>query len=392
MQEYDLASALSTDIRLLGNLLGMVIRDQHGDEAFALVEQVRALAKARRQGDDKAAAALEATIRDLPLDSVRILTKAFSNYFQLINIAEDEQRIRVLRTREAENKLSENIDAAVRELRAAGVSAAEVRRVLEKLRVRLVITAHPSEAKRKEILIKLRHIADLLASRSREVMLPRERRSIEISLSEEIEELWQTRPTRASRPKVDDEVDFGLYFLTSVIMEQTIDLYEDLRAALEQVYPEGDWDDLPEVLRFASWIGGDRDGNPNVTADVTLDALAKMRATARQIYQAEITLLRDHLTQSIDEIGVSQELMRWVSKTGFPERDADEIYRLVMAIIWEKLERDEYRSHQELLSDLMIVRKSLLGNRGRCVADGTLHRLIEKVRLFGLHIVPLDIR
>ncbi|MBK8020496.1 MAG: phosphoenolpyruvate carboxylase [Chloroflexi bacterium] len=392
MQENDLASALSTDIRLLGNLLGMVIRDQHGDEAFELVEKVRALAKARRQNDDTAATALETTIRDLPLDSLRVLTKAFSNYFQLINIAEDQQRIRVLRAREAEDRLSENIEAAIRDLRAAGVKANEVHGVLERLRVRFVITAHPSEAKRKEILIKLRHIADLLASRAQEITLARERRAIEIALSEEIEELWQTRPTRASRPKVDDEVDFGLYFITSVIMEQTVDLYEDLRAALEQIYPEGDWDDLPNVLQFASWIGGDRDGNPNVTADATLETLAKMRATARQIYQQEIAVLRDHLTQSIDEIGVSQEMMRWVSKTGFPDRDSDEIYRLVMALIWDKLERDEYRTHEELLHDLKLVRKSLLGNRGRCVGDGTLRRLMDKVKLFGLHMVPLDIR
>ena len=390
MSETDLVSALSTDIRMLGNLLGNVIREQHGDADFNLVESVRAAAKTRRR--DESAADLENVLQNLSLDSLRILTKAFSNYFQLINIAEDQQRIRVLRVREAQDKLTERIILAIHDLSAAGVTAPQMRAILEQLRVRLVITAHPSEAKRKEILIKLRHIADMLAHHDAVDLLPREMRALERSLSEEIEELWQTRPTRASRPKVEDEVDFGLYFITSVIIDQTLDVYDELRAALEATYPDENWDRLPPVLQYASWIGGDRDGNPNVTADITLATLSTLRAQARQFYLDDIAFLRDHLTHSIDEISISPELMTWVSRSGFPERDADEIYRLIMGIIWEKLNKDEYPTQVELLKDLTMVQDSLLKNRGRWVAGGTLHRLIEKVRLFGLHLVPLDVR
>ncbi len=393
MQETDLTSALSADIKLLAGLLGVVIREQHGDDAFELVEQVRSNAKGRRRGDQTAEDALRTTIDGLDVKSLRVLTKAFSNYFQLINIAEDQQRIRVLRSREAKASLPESIDGAVANLRAAGVDADQMRDLLDKLRVRLVVTAHPSEAKRKEVLIKLRQIARMIAHKDEQrLLLPRELREMETTLTEEIEELWQTRPTRASRPKVEDEVDFGLYFITSVIMDVTLDIYDDLRGVLEQHYPDADWSRLPPVLQFASWIGGDRDGNPNVTADVTLQTLATLRGAARQVYIREIAFLRDHLTQSTNEISVSPELLEHVQSGGFPEEAPDEVYRLMMGLIWANLNADAYRTNEDLLADLRIVSDSLKANQGEFVADGTLRRLMEKVRLFGLHLVPLDIR
>ncbi len=393
MTEIDLTSAMSADVKLLGGLLGVVIREQHGDAGFELVERVRAAARARRRGDANAEAELQQVIDELDAPSLDVLIKAFSNYFQLINITEDQQRIRVLRSREAKGPLGESIESAIADLRAAGVDAAQLRDLLEHLRVRLVVTAHPSEAKRKEVLIKLRQIAQKVAWKdAQKQALPREVRQMEAGIIEEIEELWQTRPTRASRPKVEDEVDFGLYFITSVIMDVTIDIYDDLQSALESRYPDEDWSELPPVLQFASWIGGDRDGNPNVTADVTLGTLTALRQAARQVYLNEIAFLRDHLTQSTDEISVSPELMAQVESTTFPERSSDEVYRLTMAVIWEKLERDEYKTHDDLLADLEIVRESLLKNKGKYVANGTLRRLMEKVRLFGLHLVPLDVR
>ena len=145
----ELSSALSADIRLLGNLLGQIIRQQHGDDAFELVEKVRRNAKARRKGDEKATDSLASTISGLDLEHKQILIKAFGNYFQLINIAEDEQRIRVLRQREAAGQLDETIAGAVDDLVAAGLSAADLHALTERISIRLVLTAHPSEAKRK---------------------------------------------------------------------------------------------------------------------------------------------------------------------------------------------------------------------------------------------------
>ena len=388
-------SPLSADIHLLGNLLGEIIREQHGEDSFNLVERIRASAKARRESDDPARThALAETIEALDLDARHVLTKAFSNYFQLINIAEDQQRVRVLRQREADGALDETVDEAIRLLHDAGVTAEGIQTLLDQVRVRLVLTAHPSEAKRKEVLIKLRMMAEMMAQHDRQkLLLPREQAIMKAQLKEEIEELWQTPATRASRKTVADEVDFGLYFMTSTIMDVALDVYDDIERSLNTYYPDADWTQPPGLLRYASWIGGDRDGNPNVTSDVTLQTLKMQRDAALKVYLDEVTMLRDHLTQSIEEIGVSPALRKAVSVVGYPDEFyPGEIYRQQLDIIWHRLKNDEYKDSRELLSDLLLIDESLRLNNGVHVADGSLRRLIRKVRLFGLHLMPLDIR
>jgi phosphoenolpyruvate carboxylase len=390
----DLTAALSADIRLLGGLLGEIIREQHGEDAFALVERVRAESRARRAEPDNPqhTANLQATIAALDLPAKQILIKAFSNYFQLINIAEDQQRLRVLRQRERDDQLEESIQAAVRELRAEGIPASQLRAMISQIGIRLVLTAHPSEAKRKEVLIKQRHIAQWLAQHDRTSLLPRERRAVLAAISEEIEELWQTRPTRAARATVADEVDFGVYFLTSTLVELLPDIYAELQEALQTHYPEESWDDLPPLLRYASWIGGDRDGNPNVTADVTLETLATMRAAARDLYLREIAFLRDHLTQSADLVNISDALRAALPNAHAHPKYPGELYRQYLDIVYTRLSTDYYATTADLLSDLQLIESSLRENRGTHVANGAVRRLIQKVRLFGLHLAPLDVR
>lgn len=384
---------LSVDIHLLGDLLGQIVREQHGDTAFTLVEKVRSSAKARRAGDEGALDDLVQTIEAQPPEALRVLVKAFSHYFQLINIAEDQQRIRVLREREAADGLKESIVAAVRNLAADGLDATALRELLERLRIRFVLTAHPSEAKRKEILVKLRHIADLLGDRDRMVLLPREHAALVADLAESIEELWQTRLTRAAAPSVMDEVDFGLYFLTSVIMDVTVEIMGDLRAALQEVFPESDWTDLPSIIQYASWIGSDRDGNPNVTPEVTLHTLAALRRAARTAYMQDVLFLREHLTQSEDEVPVSTFLRYSIApdKT-LDQRFPGEFYRQKLSQVHDRLAEDGYASRVDLLVDLQLVQESLRENRGQVAAGGALQRLIEKVRIFGLNLVPLEVR
>src|SRR5215510_13212317 len=388
---------LGADIRLLGNLLGEIIREQHGNAALDLVEHVRAQARSRRQHvtDDTQTWALAATIDALTVDEHRVLIKAFSNYFQLINIAEDQQRVRVLRQREAAGVLSESLDAAISSLYASGVTAATMRALLERLQVRLVLTAHPSEAKRTEVLRKLHTIGAMMTSRERQHLLPREQAVLQARLKTIIEELWQTPPTRATHKTVADEVDFGLYFLTSVIIDVTLDVYEDLEASLRTYYPEADWSALPIVLRYGSWIGGDRDGNPNVTSDVTLQTLATLHRAILQVYLQDIASLRDHLTQSTEEVGVTPALLAAVQahrNASLEARYPGEIYRQQMEIIWQRLYGDAYRDSRDLLHDLTLVTASLRSHCGTHAASDALRRLVRKVQVFGLHLVPLDIR
>lgn len=385
--------SLGADIRFLGNLLGEIITEQHGTEALELVETVRIAAKNRRAGDEQAARTLIETITAQDLDHKRILIKAFSNYFQLINIAEDQQRIRVLRQRERENQQKESIDDAVRRLKEHGFTAARVADLLAKLSIRLVLTAHPTEAKRKHVLVKLHQIADLLALNDRTDLLFHEKYRIDNTIRAKIEELWQTRPTRPTRATVADEVDYGIHFITTVIMDVCVAIYNDLRLILQKYYPEHDWADLPPLLRFASWVGGDRDGNPNVTADVTLETLAQQRAAALHIYLKDIEYLYSHLTQTIDEANVSEALADTIAfRPEFATHYHHELYRQKLFLIREKLQANDYATSQELLNDLVLIEESLKANKGYYSSRGTLSRLILKVRLFGLHIVPLDIR
>lgn len=386
-------SALSQDIRTLGNWLGIIIQEQNGMDAYNLVEEIRAMSKARRNGDAAAAFKLADRLENLPLDSKNVLIKAFSNYFQLINIAEDLQRIRVICQREARGTLKESILNAIKALRGKGKTGGEIRSLLENTRLRLVLTAHPSEAKRQEILIKLRHIAQMMEIRDRQELLPRELRKLESALAEKVEELWQTRQVRASKKQVADEVDMGIYFLRSVIVDVVIDIYEDLQQALERYYPDEDWTELPPVLRYASWIGGDRDGNPNVTTDVTLQTLTTLRNTARQMYLGEVSELAKHLTQDTDVFGASSE----IEMAANAENDGDslfpgELYRARLTRIGRKLASDEYGSSRDFLQDLLQVQDSLKAHGGLRVALGAVQRLVRKVRLFGLHLVPLEIR
>ena len=387
------SNPLSADIHLLGDLLGQIIREQHGDSAFDLVENVRAHAKARRTGDADAVNQLQTIISKTSLEEKTILIKAFGNYLQLINIAEEQQRIRTLRRRERTRGVSESIKKVIHNFKESGMTASDLRALLDKIRVRLVLTAHPSEAKRQEVLIKLRDIADFMAIRELQDLLPRELNRIEDDIVRRIEQLWRLRTTRSTRATVSDEVEYGLYFITSSIMRVVVSVYDDLEDALQDCYPDEDWSNLPPVLRFASWIGGDRDGNPNVTPQVTLNTMERLRYAARQAYMEDIAYLRDRLTQSTNEVEISAELRRAVTVSEASEvLYPGEFYRQVMDTIYTRLDSNDFATGDQLLQELTLIRDSLRNHQGTHSAEGTLGWLIRKVELFGLHLVSLDVR
>jgi len=387
-------AALSTDIKLLGNLLGTIIREQHGDDAFDLVERVRKLAKDRRAGDDKAHNDLITLIDSLNDSDLRVLVKAFGNYFQLINIAEDLQRVRVLRNREASGNLSESLNEAIADLKSKGMTAEELHEMLSDTEARLVLTAHPSEAKRQEMLIKLRQIAVLVRDNDRYDLLPRETATIQDMLAEHIEEMWHTRPVRATKATVADEVNFGLYFITTVIMDAVVDLYDELIDLLEKHYPDHNWYDLPSPIKFASWVGGDRDGNPNVTADVTLQTLETLHEAARQVYLHDVGEMRMVLTQAADELALNGDAPQfdYLAVENAAAKYPGEIYRQQMELIYNRLKANEYHKTEDLLADLLPVAQSLEKHGGQRAAHGRLGRLVRKVKLFGLNLVPLEVR
>ena len=396
-------SALSRDIHLLGNLLGELIVEQHGEEALRLVEDFRKLAIQRRaEGDPALLEELWRRVLALNAGEREILVKAFSNYFQLINIAEDIQRARVLRQRERGGIVRESVADAVRSLLAAGLGAADLASLFDHLRVRLVLTAHPSEAKRKEMLVKLHAISEMMDRHDREDFPPREMAVFLKALREQIEALWQTPANRSTRKSVMDEVDFGLYYLTSVIMDVVIDVYEDLISSLDEACPEADWSQPQSLLRFASWIGADRDGNPNVTADVTLQTLATLRRAALQLWLREVAQLQEQLTQAVAEGQDVAELRATLAQqpdaAQLEARWPGQPWRQLLQVVGRRLQAtlnegpDAWADSRELIDELERIRHSLIANASRQVANGSLLRLIRKLRLFGLHLVPLEMR
>jgi phosphoenolpyruvate carboxylase len=338
---------LSATIHLLGEALGDVIRSQESMALFETEERVRALAKARRLGDLSAAKQLAAAIAGLPDDAARATASAFAVYFDLVNLAEEVHRILALRARERSlhpAPIGESIRAAVSDLKARGTPPERMAELLRALRVELVLTAHPTEAKRRTVLSKLQRIAEAVRRLVDPELLPRERAALAASLRAEVVELWLTDRARTARPAVTDEVRTGLFFVDAVFWEALPRIHDDLDAALREHYPSlaarSGW------LTLASWIGGDRDGNPAVTAAVTAETLRLHRGLAVERHRRSLQDLARRLSVSGRRCPPPPALDAWLqarrplpARVAFLEqRYAQEPYRLALALLAADLE------------------------------------------------------
>jgi phosphoenolpyruvate carboxylase len=411
---------LSERVHLLGDLLGEVLVEQEGRDLFDRVEEVRALAKAGRAGDDDAVARLLAQVDALPLAEARVVAKAFASYFALVNLAEEEERRRVLRERAREAAaqgapMAETLDAALAELHTRGLTATGAGALLAGCRVMPVLTAHPTEAKRRTVLAKLQRTAGLLARLSSEAAAPQDADEARRLLREEIVALWQTDETRAARPGVLDEVRNGLFFFESTLFDVVPRLHRRLAEAVAARWPE--LASPAPLLRFGSWIGGDRDGNPNVTPEVTEAALREHKRVAIGLYLRALDRLHGHLSMAA-RLGVSAELQAGLERDAalFPEvaaraaeRYPQQPYRHRLAFLYRRLELTQeaaarpwrpdlrprpgtYADAAELAADLRTLQDSLRRHRGQRLADGRLHDLLVQVETFGFHLATLDLR
>jgi phosphoenolpyruvate carboxylase len=404
---------LRRDVRLLGDMLGAVIVELAGQESFALVEEIRGLARDRRAGRHDAERALAAKIESLDTAQAECVARAFSIYFDLVNIAEDRQRVRVLRERERERSpqpIGESLAAGIAELKSLGLSAADVQRALDRLAIELVFTAHPSEAKRREIRAKLRRMRHSLQELDRVDLLPRERSAYEGELHSELAVLWQTEFLRSTRPTVLDEVDRGLS-ITPRLWEAVPQVHASLRRGLAACYP-GESFHIPPFLTFGSWMGGDRDGNPFVTADVTEQTILRLRAAAIDRHLDWCLRLHDLLTISLHAVQAAGPLVERLDAlaTAWPDlADAleplapRETYRRWIRMIRFRLERSRtaslaepaalgaYASGSELDADVALLVDSLGHDHGLANHSPATHWL-DLVRTFGLHMTRLDVR
>jgi phosphoenolpyruvate carboxylase len=364
-------TALRANVRLLGDLLGRVLVEQEGRELLDEEERIRALARDARTGGSRGA--LGVAVAALGPERQGAVLRAFALFFQLVNIAEQHHRIRRRREYEAEGRVPrESLADAFAQLDRSGIDEAEMQAAGERLRVELVLTAHPTEATRRTVLEAHRRIAALLTRLDDDGTPRSERRRLEDALAEEITLLWQTDEIRSKRPRVVDEIRQGLWFFEQSFWNAIPELE---RALVGRLAGAG------EALRFGTWIGGDLDGNPNVGPETVADALERARLLARDLYRAELRELGAAWGMSTTVIGRVPEV-----------GDTDEPFRTVLVEIWERLGADGYADGGELVADLDALDALLRAHRGKRVADGRLADLRARARTFGLHLAKLDVR
>ena len=417
---------LRRDVRLLGRLLGTVIREQAGDQAFAAEEELRHLAIQHRQlNDDQGEACLDFPgERELQERAVQVIAKmsiaeayqivkAFSTYFELTNLAETNHRRRrrraaLLASNEPDKPGS--LRGTLVRMQAAGITAGEALAWLQNVAVIPVFTAHPTDVARRVVHFKRRRIARELEALDRLPLTEAEALNCQNTMLAEITALWQTDEVRRRKPTVLDEIKMGLDHYPDSLIAPIHKLYEDMSAAFRETYgsviPSGA---LPTVVRFGSWIGGDRDGNPFVTADSTREALQKARETILGGYITSLEELRRHLTPSVSRIPVTTQLAAAVGNYHatllFSDRESESIpeceqYRRMVGYMLHRLRRtllepdhpDAYRAATVFESDLQLIRVSLAAGEGERLACALVDPLIRQVATFGFYLHSLDIR
>jgi phosphoenolpyruvate carboxylase len=397
-------SALRRDIRELGVLLGRTLVRQEGQDLLDLVEEVRRLIRTDR---DATAAALA----DVPPGTARRLVRAFGTYFHLANVAEQVHRGRELAAVRAHEGTW--LSRAVDRIAEADVPSDELAAELRRLSVRPVFTAHPTEAARRTVLAKLREVAELLDERRRAEGDPAAERRVRARLEELMDLLWQTDELRIARPDVLDEARNAVYYLDALQRDVVPWVLEELAQELARLGFDLPPDARP--LAFGSWIGGDRDGNPNVSPASTGNVLALQHEHGLRGALALVDALRTDLSSSVLIAGATEELQSSLAADldALPEIEpryrrlnAEEPYRLKLTCMRQKLLNTrarlaEHRPHEpgrdyagtgELLAELALVRHSLLADRGELIARGRVERAIRTIAASGLQMATLDVR
>jgi len=444
-QTGDLKEApLRRDVRSLGMLLGEVLREQAGEALFAEVETLRQDTIRRRDAEasgrneeaaQNAAGALE-MVHQLAPERATLLTRAFAFYFELINLAETNHRKRrriALKLSGGAGRQRGSLAGTLNEMRRVGISADEALQWLKRVLIVPVFTAHPTEVARRTVMFKRRRIGEFLAALDRIPIPEQDLARAEEQVLAEITSLWQTDEVRSRRPTVYDEIKMGLDYYDVSIFETLPGLYREISEALKIAYGlEIEPHALPQVLMFGSWIGGDRDGNPFVTPEVTRDAIKLARGHLLLYYEGQLDLIIDLLTTSAQQRPASEALMgrlkAYIAQVHTPESQVFgeqyefEYYRRFIICVQARVQRTlespspvgatmpvmpytlskgqdklaqvlpAYCSVTEFLDDLEVLRESLATNGGIRIARTLIDPLILQVRTFGLHLHTLDIR
>ncbi len=402
--------ALREDVRRLGKLVGELIKDQGGEALFDLVEGARRAAIARREGEAGAQDELTDLVSSLDPNAARDFIRAFSTYFQMVNTAEKVHRIRRRRAYLVDPKGAQpgGIEDTLRRLRAEGIGAEAVADIIQQITIEPVFTAHPTEPTRRTILRKQQNIVRQLLDTLNPSLAPQEQRAAMAQIRLEMTTSWQTDEHPSERMTVGDEAEHVLFFLTDVLYRMMPAFYENIEAALQDVYPElTGRAHMPTLFRFGSWVGGDMDGNPSVTAKTIRQSLLRQRSLILDLYFNESRRLATKLSQSTSRVKFGAEVLERIelyrghfpdAAHAVPARHRDMPYRVLLRLMMARLQSTfadatfPYESPRELISDLEKIAASLRANRGTHAGLFAVNRMIRRVETFGFHIATLDIR
>jgi|SRR4051812_10793252 phosphoenolpyruvate carboxylase len=404
---------LRRDVRSLGKLLGNTLAEQVSPEFLALVEALRTSLIQRRddEADGKDASArfdrARQLVKSMDVAETYRLSKAFSIYFELVNLAETNHRKRRKRAhllRKERNFLPGSFRGTLQRFKAAGISASHALEALRQVEIVPVFTAHPTEVSRRTVLFKRARIAAMLEKLDQLPLTEDLAAELQEAIAANVTALWQTDEVRRKQPSVQDEIKMGLDLYRTCLLEAVPELYREFRSAFSEVFGECP-SALPQVVRFGSWIGGDRDGNPNVTAAVTRDALQTARRLVLEHYLRALQSAMESLSSSEHQVGVSesvrelaQKYSQAVSVRKAPWGPPEELYRGLLARMQERIRlaleggENAYASAAEFIADLDVIRASLVANRGARLAESVIQPLLEQARCFGFHLYTLDLR
>jgi len=397
---------LRDDVRRLGAMVGAMLAEQVSPDFLQQVEALRRIAIARREQGDPVDALAE-RLSEVALGDAEALVRAFAAYFGATNVAERVHRIRRRRDYQRTDSAAQpgSLEAVLRELRDDGVGLPELQALLPRICIEPVFTAHPTEAVRRALLLKERTIVERLVADIDRTRTPPERGADDARIRQSLTTMWQTTEVPPHKPTVADEVEHIGFYLSSVLYRVLPVFYEAFTDAIEAVY--GARIELPPLLRFGTWVGGDMDGNPNVGATTVRDALAAQRAQALACYQSDLRALGDILTQGEERIGFDAAITARTDayKALLPDgvvrarpRLADMPYRQLLGQMRGRMSATvaggtgAYPDAGAFIADLELIDASLARHRGDQAGRFALQRVLWRARTFGFHMAALDLR
>ncbi len=400
------AREISQDVRELGELLGDVLETQTSTEAFETVESIRTASIDYRRGEAEDREAVRRTLDRLTPEMQDVVARAFTTYFELINLAEERERVRETREGSQAGTLEDSVREAVETLAEDEADAATVEGVLEDVLIQPTFTAHPTEARRKTVKSKLRSVAADLETMDEVRLTDREEGRVERDLAAEVTSLWQTPQVRDRRPEVTDEALNVQWYMENVLFDVIDRVYDELESALDAEYDDGEIE-VPKLYEFRSWAGSDRDGNPFVTPEITEETLDRQRETVLPMYRDRLKELSGVLSQDASNLETSDAFEERLAEheeqlpgvaTEAKERYPDEPFRQKLKLMRESVLRvgdvrsGGYDDPDELIADLRSMAAELRDNDAGVVAQAHVDPLVRRVDTFGFTMASLDLR